>query len=790
MMRLHQDIFLFCTSTAFHIHTHTHPPTHPPTHPHPHRGEAQFTGGKDGSAALWPGVGACPPLVINSDHCVLFFHSDGSVVDWGWRCWVAPDFGDGDGLETMALAEVGARAFTLHQCLCDGFKPQATPADVASFQPAGHSTLTAAAFAAVDGDEDGQDEETLASLCGALSLVDDGASVAEQEREDAAVLALAKAQSRAKVVGRRFVISRRDAVSVAVRAAPDASAPMLGILAVHDHAVVALEERGEWMRIEWWRSGGGGGSAGGQSSLPASPPSAWVQRRRDDLIFLVPCEEDDSGGAQDVLLFLPNDELEDDDGGVQQRRGNLMYECAEAVLLGSAGPAIIDSGSASGGGAAGVAGENMHPADCLYAQQGRLLSAVTELHLHAARGFAKQSVALRLLQWPDAEPFDLALAFGGPRPFLRFLAVAFADERRQTAAMAGGGAGAAAAGGSDGGNSLSAAGGDDSPLLQILRRKIRQVLLVGGGEGNEAGEGVVLARTLLAFALRQLREAAGLYASVTPTRGLVTAIETPHPYPDNANFSWTVSFPGASRIKLVWDPRSSTEPNCDYVVLYRDTNHSDDNRVSPTHYSGRANDLEASWPGVGGRPPVYVEADHVDVVFRADASNTDWGCKVCFGLCSFLLLLFGGGGGRLGRNKAASLTSSFLSRTTDLRVRSLQRAVGRGARRLPRQEEGPAVPPGAGLLAAGRPGRRALLPARGPGPLRAGHAGGRHGVRRPGGAPRAGVDGAFGLQPAQPPPAAGATAAPFVPARSIRAAATAGGAAEPDAFAVCSGGRG
>jgi hypothetical protein len=283
----------------------------------------------------------------------------------------------------------------------------------------------------------------------------------------------------------------------------------------------------------------------------------------------------------------------------------------------------------------------MHPADCLHAQQGRLLSAVTELHLHAARGFAKQSVASLLLQWPDTEPFDLALAFGGPRPFLRFLGVAFADERRHAAAaatgtMAGGGAGAAAAWGS-GGSSLSAADGDDSPLLQVLRRKIRQVLLLGGdAEGSEAGrEGAALARTLLAFALRRLREAAGLYASVTPTRGLVKAIETPHPYPDNADLSWTVSFPGASRLKLVWDPRSSTEPNCDYVVLYRDTNHSDDNRVSPAHYSGRANDMEASWPGVGGRPPVYVEADHVDVMFRSDASNTDWGCKVRFGCLFF-----------------------------------------------------------------------------------------------------------------------------------------------------------
>jgi hypothetical protein len=664
------------------------------THQQTRRGEAQYTGGKDGSAALWPGVGGCPPLVITSDHCVLYFHSDGSVVDWGWRCWITPDFEDGDGLETMGLAEVGARVFTLHQCLCDGPKQQATPVELASFRSLPRSTLAVAtarptgAAAADYEEEEDEDDEALASMYGALSLHDDAPATEQQrqqqqrEDEDASALALAKAQSRARVVGRRFVMNRRDTSCVAVQTSPDESGRTLGLLCAQDPPVLALEECGEWMRIDWRRGDGGGD---GQSSSLSSDPAAWVRRRRDDLIFLVPCDEDGSGGAQDALLALPNEELEDGDAGVQPRRGNSLYECADTAVVGSAATAAVTGGSSSsssssasssGGGGGGGLSESLHPADCLYGQQGRLLSALTELQLHAARGFAKRSVAALLLQWPDAEPFDLAMAFGGPRPLLRFLGAAFADEKQQAAATAaataGGGPAADAGTGLPGGSGSSVLTGTDaSPLLQVLGRKIRQVL----GRG---GEGAALARTLLSFALRRLREAAGMYASVTPTKGMLKVIETPHPYPDNADLSWTVSFPGASRLKLVWDPRSSTEFNCDYVVLYRSTDHSADNRVSPIHYSGRANDLEASWPGVGGRPPVYIDADHADVVFRSDASNTDWGCKVR----TFVGVgVAGWWGGDRGENRHHHQHSSPISQTnklpthqpiTDLRVRPLQ----------------------------------------------------------------------------------------------------------------------
>lgn len=45
--------------------------------------------------------------------------------------------------------------------------------------------------------------------------------------------------------------------------------------------------------------------------------------------------------------------------------------------------------------------------------------------------------------------------------------------------------------------------------------------------------------------------------------------ETPHPYLDNMDITWHLHFPGASRIKIVFDPRSYTETNCDWIAFFK-----------------------------------------------------------------------------------------------------------------------------------------------------------------------------------------------------------------------------
>ncbi|OWZ23507.1 HECT E3 ubiquitin ligase [Phytophthora megakarya] len=44
----------------------------------------QFYSGRD-TEQNWPGVGDNPPLIIECDHCFVYFHTDGSNTDWGYK---------------------------------------------------------------------------------------------------------------------------------------------------------------------------------------------------------------------------------------------------------------------------------------------------------------------------------------------------------------------------------------------------------------------------------------------------------------------------------------------------------------------------------------------------------------------------------------------------------------------------------------------------------------------------------------------------------------------------------
>ena len=67
-------------------------------------GTEQYTGGKDGSRSNWPGLKGRPPVVIDSDSFEIYFHSDSSVNDWGYRMSITGEFGDaGDTTSSATL---------------------------------------------------------------------------------------------------------------------------------------------------------------------------------------------------------------------------------------------------------------------------------------------------------------------------------------------------------------------------------------------------------------------------------------------------------------------------------------------------------------------------------------------------------------------------------------------------------------------------------------------------------------------------------------------------------------
>lgn len=102
-------------------------------------------------------------------------------------------------------------------------------------------------------------------------------------------------------------------------------------------------------------------------------------------------------------------------------------------------------------------------------------------------------------------------------------------------------------------------------------------------------------------------------------------IESTHEYENNMDSLVELRIPGASRIVVVFDSRSRTEFNYDYVTFFKNENRVE--RYGEPYYSGR--DAEHNWPGVGSNPPLIIESDHCFVHFHSDSSNTDWGFKFC-----------------------------------------------------------------------------------------------------------------------------------------------------------------
>lgn len=107
--------------------------------------------------------------------------------------------------------------------------------------------------------------------------------------------------------------------------------------------------------------------------------------------------------------------------------------------------------------------------------------------------------------------------------------------------------------------------------------------------------------------------------------GAARTIESRHPYLDDVDLYWQVSIPGAYKIVIYFDPRSKIEAECDWVCFYKPGS-GRAVKYADTNFSGR-NGTE-NWPGCGGRPPLVIQNDRVEVHFHSDANQNDWGFKL------------------------------------------------------------------------------------------------------------------------------------------------------------------
>jgi len=105
-------------------------------------------------------------------------------------------------------------------------------------------------------------------------------------------------------------------------------------------------------------------------------------------------------------------------------------------------------------------------------------------------------------------------------------------------------------------------------------------------------------------------------------------LESSHPYPNNANDYFEISFPGCQGMEVAFDSESSTEKDYAFVAFYSGTIERRGPLVEGTmkKYSGGRGASEKNFPTIDN--PLLLPHSAVVLHFESDSSNNDWGWRV------------------------------------------------------------------------------------------------------------------------------------------------------------------
>jgi hypothetical protein len=304
----------------------------------------------------------------------------------------------------------------------------------------------------------------------------------------------------------------------------------------------------------------------------------WALRRDGDLIYLTEAADDVSkqSSTNDSELVTIDDDV---DGSNPIRRRHPMYDCEDTSISTLKG--MKDS--------------QLSPLDIIKSKDESIERSLAAVYQSGAIRLAEDCVTNIISKWPTGLPFTIE-NFGTSERMIKFLRATFDRERAL--------------------GHIDDSGMDSSfSCLRSIKNRILEVIRADSQDS-------FFCETLVKYSLRQLIDCVKSEVKLPPTRAIVKNLQCKHPYDDNMDVSWDISIPGAKWLKLVFDKRSSTEKDCDYVVIYRDQSKQD---TYGSRYTGRENGSDKVWAGVGSVPPCIVPADNCVVHFHSDGSNTDWG---------------------------------------------------------------------------------------------------------------------------------------------------------------------
>ena len=100
--------------------------------------------------------------------------------------------------------------------------------------------------------------------------------------------------------------------------------------------------------------------------------------------------------------------------------------------------------------------------------------------------------------------------------------------------------------------------------------------------------------------------------------GRYKIFESPHPYANNTSKELTVTFEGACRLVVAFDPKTSTERNYDFLL------------INGTKYHGGRGGSESNFPIFDPlkEPLLVLDGDTFRATFTSDGSNDDWGYRM------------------------------------------------------------------------------------------------------------------------------------------------------------------
>ena len=155
--------------------------------------------------------------------------------------------------------------------------------------------------------------------------------------------------------------------------------------------------------------------------------------------------------------------------------------------------------------------------------------------------------------------------------------------------------------------------GNTQVILNILKDNLKELATVfdnlfKSNEGAKVREKIVLEITRGLLCSIVADEIAGSKSLRSLT------IEGAHPYDNNMDVDQVITIPGASGLRIVFDPQCHTEIMCDLLTFYKS--------------SGRQGELDCfSGPCEAYWPPFEVQNDTVHLYFHSDGSAVYWGYK-------------------------------------------------------------------------------------------------------------------------------------------------------------------